>query len=72
MKAELYDKIRTAEKIVDQTDQAVRALKDLKSFLQLRREECPEVIKCLNTMVDFRIKKRDEYYNNLLLLDDED
>lgn len=38
MKAELYDKIRTAEKIVDQTDQAVRALKDLKSFLQLRRE----------------------------------
>lgn len=57
---------------MDQTDQAVRALKDLKSFLQLRREECPEVVKCLNTMVDFRIKKRDEYYNNLLLLNDED
>lgn len=72
MKAELYDKIRTAEKIVDQTDQAVRALNDLKTSLQLRRQECPEVIKCLNAMVDFRIKKRDEYYNNLLLLNDED
>ena len=57
---------------MDQTDQAVRTLKDLKNFLQLRRQECPEVIKCLNTMVDFRIKKRDEYYNNLLLLNDED
>ena len=72
MKAELYDKIRTAEKIVDQTDQAVRALKDLKSFLQLRREEYPEIIECRNTIVNYRIKKRDECYNNLLLLNDED
>lgn len=72
MKAELYDKIRTAEKIVDQTDQAVHALRDLKTFLELRRQECPEVLICLNTMADFRIKKRDEYYNNLLLLNDED
>lgn len=72
MKAELYEKIRTSEKIVDQTDKAVRALKDLKTFLELRRQECPEVIKCLDTMVDFRIKKRGEYYNNLLLLNDED
>lgn len=72
MKAELYDKIRTAEKIVDQTDQAVRTLKDLKTFLELRRQECPEVIKCLNTMVDFRIEKRKEYYNTLSKLDNED
>lgn len=72
MKAELYEEIRTAEKIADYTDKAVKALKELKVYLQIRQKECPEVVKCLNTMIDFRIEKRKEYHNTLSKLDNED
>lgn len=72
MKAELYEEIRTAEKIADYTDKAVKALKELKVYLQIRQNECPEVVKCLNAMIKFRIEKRKEYYNTLSKLDNED
>lgn len=72
MKTEIFEEIKTAGDIVDYTDKAVNALRDLKVYLQIRRIECPEVINSFNAMTDFERKKRAEYYNTLSKLDNED